>query len=449
MEASIQTSFAIDGDALADTQFASAVLRQMGLPFVASESSEESIPIAHDIFSPSRANLFFVVDGVTGQELNLRDVEISASKKVRSTFAPSASPAALVASMLTGATPREHGIVADKWDYLGETEHAFIHAFPAVATISDVAAQYTLGKSKIVSASASPMFARALGLRPTLNSYADNSVSMQYDVQMGSTKVVSGNAFGAQQFDASDLKELLLTHFRSENLLDTPEHTALYAELAMILSSVSDLSVRAQTSTVADLYNFAITALNPIRSIHGVASSEYTSALSLVRRVISRAVEKVQHAYGKDKTLFEVLAVRTLPRSETLNDQIAAIAAVFDMDNEQVAEFYPHIYTSTPLPCAAIFSSSAAEAAVHCPTTFDERREKQINSAGSHLSIDRRAVFEENTYEETIPVWQMFMFTWIALSIITAVIVYTFFNMDIGEDSLLYRMTQIPTQSVE
>lgn len=442
MEASIQTSFPIAGETLVDTQFAETVMRQMALPFVPQESSTEAINVAHDVFAPARANLFVVVDGVTSQELNMRDLEVSAAKTVRSSFSPSASAAAMVASLLTGATPREHGIVADKWDYLGETEYAFIHAFPGVASIADVAAQYSLGKSRIVSASASAMYARALGVRPALNSYGDHSVSVQYNVQRSVVEIVAGlTSSPASGLNSADLNTILLSHFRSEVLLDTTEHKALYAELAMILASVSDLSVHAQTATSADLYNFAITALNPIRAIHGSASSEYTSALSLVRRVIARAVEKVQHAYGKDSTIFEILSIRSMPRTASDEEKIVAVALAFNMEESQVRAHYPHIYTSTEAPCSMLPANVEAV----CATTFQDRVLEQIRVAGDSISFHRRyTVFQEETNFETVSSWLMFTAVWITMAVIALIIVYAFFQMDIGEDSLLYRMTNIP-----
>lgn len=453
MEASIQTSFAIDGESLVDTQFAASLMRQLALPFVPQESSTEAVNVAHDVFAPARANLFVVVDGVTSQELNIRDLEVSAAKTVRSSFSPSASPAAMVASLLTGATPREHGIVADKWDYLGETEYAFIHAFPTVSSVADVAAQYSLGKSRIVSASASAMYARALGVRPALRSYGENSVSVQYNVPRGVVEVVGGGyaISPASGLSASDLKTVLLSHFRNEPLLETAEHTALYSELAMILSSVSELTVRAQVASSADLYNFAITALNPIRAIHGTASSEYTSALSLVRRVIARAVEKIQHAYGKDQTLFEILAIRTMPRdTESINNKIVAIASALNLDTSAVRAHYPHIYTDTASPCEAIAEISSETIDAICPVDYADRISEQLRLAGPSIAANRRdTVFAEDTNFETIAMWIMFMATWIVLAVIAIIIVYSFFQMDIGEDSLLYRMTNIPAQAKE
>lgn len=447
MEASIQTSFPIAGETLVDTQFAETVLRQLALPFVPQESSTEAINVALDVFSPARANLFVVVDGVTSQELNLRDLEVSAAKTVRSSFSPSASPAAMVASLLTGATPREHGIVADKWDYLGETEYAFIHAFPAVASIADVAAQYSLGKSRVVSASASAMYARALGVRPALNGYSDSAIALQYNVARAAVEVVSGLAVSpASGLSSADLNTILLSHFRNEPLLETAEHKALYAELAMILASVSELSVHAQTATNVDLYNFAVTALNPIRAIHGAASSEYTSALSLVRRVIARAVEKIQHAYGKDRTVFEILSIRTTARTQEDENTIATIATALNMPVEQVAAHYPHIYTDAESPCMLL----STEINAFCPTAYADRIAEQLRLADDSIIGNRRTtVFQENTNFETVSIWLMFMATWITLGIIALIIIYSFFQMDIGEDSLLYRMTNIPAQAKE
>jgi hypothetical protein len=451
LEASIQTSFEMKESVMVDTQFASAILRQLGMPFVASESSSEALAMGYDIFEPKRANLMLVVDGVTSRELNLRGVEISEGKPVRASSAPVASSASLLASMLTGATPRQHGIVADKWEYLGETEHAYIHAYPQVASIAEIVAQMSFGASQIVSASASPIFARALGIRPTLSAYGTHATSLQYNVHANQVQQIAGHlASPAAQLEASALVSVLRAHFRDETFLETPEHLALYAELAMILKSVAELSLRAQVASVPDMYSFAITALNPIGAIHGTGASEYTSALALVRKTIVRAIEKVQHAYGNDKIVYEVLCLRTTPRTqEEVSAAIAHVAQVLGMDLEQTSRFWPHIITESFNPCSELHSAGID---AYCPYTHDDRVfQQQLTANQISISQDAhsRAVIEGTSADETVSQWLMFMFTWIILTIITYFIWYAFYNMDIGEDSLLYRMTAIPQMRVE
>jgi hypothetical protein len=452
LEASIQTSFEINSASLVDTQFSSALLRQLGLPFTPYESSAAAAEISHDLFAPRRANLMLVVDGVTSQELNLRNVEISASKVVRSSSSPAASSASLLASMLTGATPREHGIVADKWEYLGETEHAYIHAFPDRASVADILAQYTFGSAQIVSASASPMFARALGLRPTLSAYSTHASTVQFNVFNSRVEQISGHlSSSVAHLSSENLISIIHTHFRDETLLETPEHQALYAELAMILKSVSELSLRAQVATVPDMYSFAITALNPIRAIHGTAASEYTSALSLVRKTIVRAIEKVQHAY-EDKAIYEVLCIRMTPVKTTEQAVVTVyrVSDILGLSFEQTSAFWPHINTELINPCSELH---AAGIEAYCPFTRDDRVMQQQSNAlyAEQTGSDAftRAVIDGSTADETVAQWLMFMFTWILLAVITYIIWYAFYSMDIGEDSLLYRMTAIPQQRVE
>lgn len=449
LQASIQTSFATKESSIVDTQFQAAVMRQLGLPFVDSDSTAETIDIQHDIFNPARANLLVVVDGVTSEELNLRNVEISAPKAVRSSFLPSASAVSLLASMLTGATPREHGIVADKWDYLGETEHAYIHVFPEVAQIADALAQYSQGESNIVSASASPVFARALGVRPALSAYTSQSASLQFNVHTGSVEQIVGQkSSSVAGLITADLLALLRSHFRDETLLETPEHTALYAELAMILKSVSELSVRGQASARhPDLFSFAVTALNPIRAIHGTQNSEYTSALALVRKTIVRAIEKIQHAYS-DKAIYEVLCVLSTPRtSEDVLSIASTVASTLDMPMSAVLATFPHINTEISFPCESL-ARAGVEAV--CPHTRAERIAAQEATISSNVAfLNAREVIKEDTADETVATWLMFMFTWIGLLIITYFIWYAFYTMDIGEDSLLYRMTAIPNASTD
>jgi len=448
MEASIQTSFPMEAATMVDTQFAGAVLRQLGMPFVASGSTAESVPLSHDMFAPRRANLMVVVDGVTGRELNLRGVEISASKEIRSSSLPVASSTALLASMLTGATPRQHGIVADKWDYLGETEHAYIHAYPQQASLAEIVAQASSGHAQVIAASASQAFSRALGLRPSLNAYGTLAASLQYNVHSQRVEQVAGHLDSAvAHLDATELVAILRTHFRDETLLDTPEHLALYAELAMILKSVSELSLRAQAAASPDLYSFAITALNPIRTIHGTGASEYTSALALVRKTIVRAIEKVQHAYD-DKAIYEVVCIRTTPRaSEEVTAQIAHVAQVLDLSFDETARYFPHINTYLSNPCATL---KAAGIQAHCIADSGERLYAQQNSAELRQAFQfKRAVIEDKDAEATVASWLMFMFTWIFLVIITFFIWWAFYNMDIGEDSVLYRMTNIPQIKIQ
>lgn len=448
MEASIQTSFPVEAATLVDTQFAGAVLRQLGMPSVTSESTAESVPLSHDLFEPRRANLMVVVDGVTGRELNLRGVEISASKEIRSSSSPVASPAALLASMLTGVTPRQHGIVADKWEYLGETEHAYIHAYPQHASLAEIVAQASSGRSHVVAASASQAFSRALGLRPSLNAYGTFAASLQYNVHSQRVEQVAGHFDAAvAHLDSTELLAVLRTHFRDETLLETPEHLALYAELAMLLKSVSELSLRAQAAASPDLYSFAITALNPIRAIHGTGASEYTSALALVRKTIVRAIEKVQHAYD-DKAIYEVICMRTTPRaSEEVTAQIAHVAQVLELTLDETARYFPHIHTYLNNPCVAL---NAAGIQAHCIADQIARLNAQQDAAELRQAFqNKRAVIEDKDAEATVASWLMFMFTWIVLAIITFFIWWAFYNMDIGEDSVLYRMTNIPQIKIQ
>lgn len=432
-----------------DTQFSGAILRQLGMPSVASESTTAALPVSHDVFSPRKANLLVVVDGLTSDELNLRDVELSAPRSVRASFSPSASAASLLATMLTGVSPREHGIVADKWDYLGETEHAYIHAFPDVASIADILAQSSRGESQIISASASPVFARALGVRPSLSAYAGRAASLQFDVHRSSVLQVSGRfSHPTASMTSAELKAVIRTHFRDVTLLETPEHTALYSELAMILLAVSDLSVHAQSTTVPDLYNFAITALNPIKAIHGTSVSEYTSALALIRRTIVRAIEKIQHAYD-NQAIYEVLCLRTTPHTaEHVASVASQVAHLLGMPVSEVLSFWPHVNTEAISPCASLH---AAGIDAFCPFSHEDRIAVQTAEvsqiADGHVLA--RAIIEEDSADETVAAWLMFMFMWILLLLITFYIWWAFYNMDIGEDSLLYRLTAIPTTHKE
>lgn len=436
---------------MVDSQFHATVLRQLGVPVLNQETSAGAMEVEYDMFTPRKANVLVVVDGVTSEELalNREQAIVSEPLAIRASFAPAASSAALLATMLTGAAPHEHGIVADQWDYLGETEHAYVHVFPEIAQVADVLAQHSLGRSHIVAASASPVFARALGLRPALDSYGYHAASLQYNVHSSRVIQVAGNDVSpVAELELPQLLEILRAHFRDITLLDTSEHTALYAELAMMLKAVSNLAAKGQSPVAfPDLYNFAISALNPIRSIHGTQASEYTAALALVRKTIVRVIEKVQQAYD-NQAIYEVVCFRTSSRSEDQFANVAyTVATALNVAVERITQTFPHIYLPESFDTAAACRAlSALNIDAFCPHSVVERvttQQSNLNDAFAQ-ALKARAVIVDDNADDTVASWLMFMFYWILFIVIVYFIWYFFYNMDIGEDSLLYRITAIP-----
>ena len=419
-------------DSMIDTQLQGAMCRQLGIPCA---SSGSQLALDFDVFSPSHANLFVVIDGLTSEELSLHQEDLSHPIPIRSSYFPSASASSLLATVLTGKTPRIHGIIADKWDYLGETEHAYVHAYPGAAQVADILVQATSGRSRVISASASPIFARALSVRTSLIQYAQQSIATHFNTNTRMAQPLEG--FNFPPLSQQDLIELLQSHFRDLVLIDTEEHKTLYAELALILKSVSDLHTRAQVSTSPDLFNFAISALNPIRTLHSKDSSEYTSAVALVRQVLLRAMDKIQRAYGTESTSFQILCIKSTRKESELIPKVASLIS----GTPKIEEFFPNIYTPDDRDCQILAASGIQ---VFCPNSFQSRIQAQNNWLSYYSTKFERTIIVGGTEQETVAFWHMFMFTWIAFIVMVLIVWYCLYNMDIGEDSLLYRMTAIP-----
>lgn len=382
-----------------------------------------------------------MVDGITSNDLNIELDGLSTIKPVKSSYSPKTSPATLIASMMTGANPRNHGIVSNFWDYMGKKEYAYIHVFPDIAQITDVLAQYSHGTSHIISGSANPMYARAFGVRPQLNAYSTHSSSIIFNHH---TKIIESTLGKGPitPLTEDDILHYISTHFKNEMFYKSPEHLALYSEICMMIKSISEIESHLKSVEFPDMYSFAISALNPIKAIHGQFSDEYLSSLLLVHKAVSRAIEKFQHAYN-DKAIYEILCVNYISAASHLETQTISNLI---KSNDISLEFFPHIYNQDPHYCTVIQKSGIL---AFCPHSPQIRLSEQSSWIASRVMIKssnqttNQTESETNNFE-TIANWHMFIWTSLILLLITYFIWYAMFTMDIGTNSLLYRLTDIP-----
>lgn len=170
-----------------------------------------------------------------------------------------------------------------------------------------------------------------------------------------------------------------------------------YKEIASVLRFTT--SFDQSTHPNNQLYFVGFKSIGTVKSQFGEESLEYKNAIEILKKTVDNLLNKLKNVYN-DKVLSEAIF---LPR-------------IFDEHSDQ----------------CNLFKSMK--------TGYLHTRTIDIRDDGNNKT---NITYGNYTVPEEIAEWHLFMWTWIALAVIAFFAIYAMYTMDIGEDSLLYRTTNL------
>lgn len=415
--------------------------------------------------TPPKAHLTLIIE-----ELPLNDNAVT----VHGSQLPGASSrSATVASLLTGQPAAVHGIVGDAWFARGKTmQNAYESAaeFPLVSQLQDVIALTNemngARQAVSISASSSRMLARALGVRPELRLRLGESVAV--------VDIVAG-AFAAtpvsSALSAEEVRALIVAEFPDHSVSHHQAFQALYGELAFGVNVLSGVAAakRPMTDGALDSISLGVQGLAAVRRSFGAQSAEFASALALVKSALRRFEKLAADAYGSSAAVSSVVI--------SINAGVEAeIALPEGLPVNAVA--LPHLYVTEQnratacalLDIAGIASDcfSASKRAVMAPDAVPTAAAPVDPpvavpvaipvAAPANVSAPANVTAPVNSTAPVAPpspvsadevaMFQVILWASILMTAVILAVIISFCNMDVGEDSLLYRTTAIPTRPV-
>ena len=387
------------------------------------------------------------------------------------------SATALSATLATGATVAQHGIVGDGWFTPdGVKQHAYESAAAAatVGSVADIVSQSFGGRSLTASVSSTPALAAAHAVHPSLRAahpswhnlafavkgraFASLYPSAQHHLELsfgdvehilaseGLPKLVKDARFSLNAHERS-LQVTVGAHSATYSL-ETEECAEFFAELVFVdhlLHQLQDAPALAEL--VADQYpdSYAITlsALRGVREKFGERSPQFLVAVRLLDSAVPAIVDRVAAMYG-NSVVAEVVVLGA-ERHVLGASVVAAVERV--LPTEASDEFFPAIYTRPGTDAALVCASLKHE--------FADDKDVQVLCApaaahataqGAQLIASESRVFQTMgvgaaatpVTDADIAIYQIVLWTSILLVLVVVGVVYGLLGMENKRDSMLY-----------
>jgi len=193
--------------------------------------------------------------------------------------------------------------------------------------------------------------------------------------------------------------------------------------------------------SLPDMFSFAFSSLKGIKRVYGPDSDRFKAALYILDSTLTTVVQELSAMYGENKLSVEVVFLG-VSASSALNQDLKLRSEVFKVVQADVYSkptfdaYFPSVYlldrSAQEAHCFKLQTRISAEYQVHCPSSF----------------VQRSFLDDANTSNGTNPVtsedaaaFQVILWSAILLIIIIYAAVYALYSMDVGADSMLYRMT--------
>jgi hypothetical protein len=469
--------------ALDDTLVSELVSYLVGGPIIQSSShlerdslasAVEGLPVS--IFDKFKANLFVTIDGVGSeakeQFSSLKLFSRGKQVPITKTSYPQDNIATL-ATFATGRTPSQHGIVGKSWNTpMGPFVAYRAEALPTVASVADIISQAFGGQSLILSASASYQMASAMGVHQYLHSESPfwnnmgfywNAETKQFESiypELTQESLVLCKSelirnISARQFPASiqylDTKDVLVTMDGEPVQFDfaVEEDWLLFAELEYAHSVLDQLKTDARlkelvNDNVPDLYFLSFSSIAQLKARYGNTSTKVAAAMFVLDQLLDQFIDDLSALYS-NKLGNEIMflgsknAVDTLSWDENLKDAVYPVVEAYVKSPESFKTFFPSIYLEiedSKAICSQLKSVLPQYVEAYCPERtqlfpYLDPVSRQSNNSNN----------TDNTTKDNASSFQIVLWMSIILALFLYGAVYPLFSMDVGADSLLYRMT--------
>lgn len=410
-------------------------------------------------FNNPKANLMFVLDSTT----------IATGELVHTVSSESYPDETLTIlnSILTGATPSQHGIIGDAWinKETGEKVSAFESWCPSrsgsrSASLQDVFGLAHGGRSLVLSYASKLAVARTLSTKPFLLKPTSTNYGFFWNGRAFESVYTDKTKYTASFDDLLDtLTQLqgsvslsggdLAVNVEGQQIflnLAEPTVTALFAEASYALFLTNALTTNEELKAlvadgVADFFSFGF-SIKDLQNKYGKESSEMKAASMLIESVIAAVSEKLSTLY-QGKLLAEVIYLGSSAEAAGVERQQiiekTRSTLISQIADEDLAAFYPEVYLNKELQseqkeeaCSFLQQVlSPAEVEVHClpdPSAFRSLRADLGNSSGDG----------DGKLDDEIAIFQIVLWSSIALIFATFWAAAVMFTIDASKDTMLY-----------
>jgi len=430
-------------------------------------------------FDKLKANLMVTIDGL-GSDINdqypsLKLLNRGKHIPITKTAYPQDSISTM-ATLATGRTPSQHGIVSKYWNTpIGYLTAYRAQALPTVASVSDIVSQTFGGRSLIVSASSCFQMASSMGIHQFLHTENPfwNVMGFYYDTDnaqfeslylenptSSSPKALTlvkeqlVNKLAARKFSAAiqylETRDITVQVNGASVQFDLGNEVdfVLFAELEFALTLLDQLRTESSLKELVndntpDLFFLSFAAISKLKAEYGNDSPQVAAALVVLDEVLNQIIDGFSALYN-NKLGNQIVflgsndAVTTLSLDENLRDAVYPVVRRNVMSQESFNTFFPIIYLEKGSDniCHEVGKALPNYVEVFCPAEgtssfpyIDQVIRQSNNSNNTNTSTDNASGFQ-------IVLWMS-----IVLFLFLYGSVYSLYAMDIGADSLLYRMT--------
>ncbi|PRP81361.1 renin/prorenin receptor [Planoprotostelium fungivorum] len=438
---------------LEEKSFADLVSSVMGGPVINENTDRRNFPDM-DLFNKASANVMFFVDGVSQDE-----AKTFSFTKQDGSFVPLVKTSypedsiATAATLTTGFNSKDHGIVGADWHTRKGLRTAYKSgALPIMSSISDIFAQEYKDRVSVLSISSDFQLASAFGVHPyTQSAASSNHASLYIDNENEGVSDVYAETSAYQLTKNGLMAQIVLLgeklSLETEMDLDTlkftvggatfdltiPQHLNFFNELVAVAHAVDR---HVQTKSELNMYYLSFSSLKQLKTVAN--KDQMRVAARVIDEIISDISSQLKSVYGDKLCVEYVFAGETLGEKikrdgETQMMSYLAINGI--VPSKSVFDHhYPEIYVFdnskvTAETCYNLEKKLFNFYHVDCPTVENRLKRSYVPTADGIVEDNFAAYFH-------ILLWFN-----ILLFLVAFFAVYALCSMDVGSDSLLYRMT--------
>lgn len=444
-------------DAIQDRNVANIICQLLHVPLL-NPNLAGDLSIEQSFSRRHMANLLLVFDALSSEELPknaAREGHLRNSYKMKRTNFPSDTVSDLT-NFATGYGPEQHGVVSASWmSSQGEVKAYKAKALSRVATVADIVAQVSSGQSMVISSAADFQMASAFGVHPLIrrNYPFGNMGTTFWDKETYSMQSVYGDGDKLSTLTKEYMQQLLTQRYRldgnkifvfDEEVMMEAEELAFFAEISFTYYLVESAKNDAQfkrliTDQYADMITITFSSIKSLKEKYGV-SQKLEALLKVLDSAVSELMNTLNGAYS-GRLAHQIIFLGSSPTAK-LNNNKQLKKVVFGLihhdivSKENFDKYFPSLYldrsSDFALVCNNLVNSLNVEGyKVYCFDKVEE--EAYFNHYGIRASND--------TGNSDAAIFQITLWSSVLLILVVYAAIYSLFAMDVGADSLLYRLT--------
>jgi len=456
-----------DVNEIEDTDFAGLISHAVGGPLLSSQISPFSENI--NLFQKSSLNVLFTIDGV-GSEANKKDSPLHRKLRIVKTSYPQDEISTLT-TLLTGVTPSVHGIVGKLWrDIDGEYIAFNSHATPLSASVVDIISQNSQGRSLTISASGDFQLASACAVHQYFASQNNmwNNVGFFFNQDEDKFESLFSTSVPSLETNKSALMKRFVSHgdlyhydqatkiavvtWNGQKVSFDIEKSAdslFFLEIEYLFHLLNQMENNEYLHSLAidsnpDLFSFAFSSVKALKWSYGHQSKQIPAAISVIDKVVHQAIDRLKTLYNS-KITSEIIFLGT-PAFELTRRNFKAGGDVFDILFMDVRgynfffKYWPNIYTYRDVShqCQKIKNVTMS---YNLETFCEDEIPYSVYDLflrGGNITNGSNTT---NNNSNNAASFQIILWVSIILVLTLFGTIWGILNMEVGADSILYRLS--------